>query len=82
MEIDLGPEIVITIKMGNDSYELREPTVDDVEAMTKAEDGETNKALIALLIDLGLPKDVANSLGIIRLKRLSDGLMKGFESKK
>jgi len=84
MEIDLGAEIVIKVKMGAKSYELREPTLDDIEKMADKgkDDKSANRALQDFIIDLGMPEDVARSLGVMKLKTLAEGLTSSFSEKK
>ena len=85
MEIDLGKAIVINVKLNGKVYELREPTIDDVEKMSDIdkEDGRAaNRALQQFAIDLGMPEDVVKSLGILKLKALAEGLTGSFSEKK
>ena len=80
-EIDLGSEVIINVKMGDKVYALREPTLDDIESMSNVDSGDTkaaNKMLQDFVIGLGMPEDVVKSLGIIRLKKLSEGLTNSF----
>lgn len=80
MDIDLGEEVIFKVKLGAKSYELREPTLKDVKAMQKSKDQEG--AFVDLIVNLGLPKDVADNLGMLKLKKLSEGLMAPLQEKK
>lgn len=85
MEIDLGQEIVITVRLGAKTYKLREPTLNDVEAMTKVDDNDpmsANRALQDFIVKLGMPKEVVQNLGIMKLKDLANGLTGSFSEKK
>lgn len=83
MEIDLGQDIVFNVKMGAKSYELSEPTVRDINELQKSLEGggEELELFISLLEKLGLPEDVSNSLGVLRMKKLVDGIMGGISEK-
>ena len=61
MLIDLGEEVKITVKIGPQSYELREPTQSDIEKLQSA--GEDSKAFYDFVSNLGMPKDVVEGLG-------------------
>lgn len=81
MEIDLGSEVVIKVKVGSEVYELREPTLDDIEKMSdidKEDVKASNKALQDFIIGLGMPKDVVKSLGFLRMNKLAKGLTSSF----
>lgn len=85
MEIDLGKEIVIKVKMGAEVYELREPTLDDIERMTAVDKDDvkaSNKALQEFIIGLGMPEDVVKSLGFMRMTKLAKGLTSSFSEGK
>ncbi len=85
MEIDLGNEIIIKVKMGAEVYELREPTVSDIEKMAMVEEGDvkaSNRALQDFIIGLGMPEQVVESLGFMRMKKLAEGLTSSFSEKK
>lgn len=81
MEIDLGQEIVFKVKLGANCYELREPTLRDVKKL-RAQDDDEEKAFEDFLIDLGMPKDVLENLGVFKLKKLSESLISTFNEKK
>lgn len=85
MEIDLGTEVVINVKMGEEVYPLREPTLSDMEIMADVDKKDvkaSNKALKDFICALGMPEDVVDSLGFLRLKKLSEGLTSSFTEKK
>lgn len=78
-EIDLGEEVKIKVKIGAESYILREPTQDDLEILNNQ---DNNKAFFDFIINLGLPRNVTEGLGVIRLKRLADKLTEELSAKK
>lgn len=84
--IDLGVETTIEVKFGGQTYSLREPKFKDVEKLQKdsegKEQGEAKEVFMTFLADLGMPKKVLEEMGIITMKKLSDGLMGAFEGKK
>lgn len=85
MEIDLGNEIVIKVKMGKKTYELREPTLNDIEKMSDVDKEDvkaSNKALQDFIISLGMPEDVVESLGFMRMQKLAQGLTSSFSEGK
>lgn len=79
MLIDLGDEVEIKVKVGSQEYKLREPTQADIEIL-QGED--KNNAFYEFVEKLGLPTDVSRSLGLMRLKKLADGLTGILEEKK
>ena len=85
MEIDLGKELVIKVIVGEKKYELREPTLDDMEIMASVDQGDvkaSNRALQDFIVGLGMPEDVVKSLGFMRLKKLAEGLTSSFSEGK
>ena len=85
MEIDLGNEVVITVKINGESYKLREPRMDDVAKITDSENTDPSKvgaAFTDFVVGLGLPEEIANSLGIIRTRKLAEGLTGTLAEKK
>jgi hypothetical protein len=82
MEINLDSEILVRAKFGGQTFELREPTVKQVQAFQKMmKDGDEMDSYLEFLEDLGLPKDVTENLGITKLQKLSEGLLGNFEKK-
>lgn len=81
MDIDLGEELTFNVKVGSNSYILREPTYKDVKAL-QGSDVEEDVAFINLVVGLGMPEDVAENLGVLKLKKLADGIMAPFSEKK
>lgn len=82
MEIDLGEDVVFKVKLSGKIYELREPTVKDVKVLQTAGEGDSDEAILDFIISLGMPKDVANNLGLMKLQKLSKGLVSTFDEKK
>lgn len=82
MEIDLGEEIIFKVKLSGNVYELREPTVRDVKILQKAGEEESDQAVLDFIISLGMPEEIANNLGLMKLQKLSKGLVSTFEEKK
>lgn len=78
--IDLGEEVKINVKVGGQSYELREPTQADLERLQKA--GDDPEVFNDFVSALGMPRDVVEGLGVIRLKKLADGLTGALTEKK
>ena len=86
MDIDLSQELVYKVKLpGNKVVELREPTTDDIELMTNVDKDDpkaSNNAFRAFVMALGMPEADLNSIGVVRLKTLAEGLMKPLSEKK
>ncbi len=85
MELDLGKEVIIKVKIGSETYELREPTIDDVEIMGAAKDmdpKEANQALQRFIIELGMPEEVTQRLSLSKTKKLVEGLTSTFSEGK
>lgn len=80
MLIDLGDEVEIIVKVGGSSYKLKEPTQGDVEKLNKA--GDSSDAFYSFVEGLGMPPEVLSNLGVLRLKKLADGLTKVLTEKK
>lgn len=84
--IDLGSSKVFEVKLGEKVYPLAEPKVCHVRKYQKlAKEADTSDelgAFIELVVDLGLPDEVAKNLSIMQLKKLSDGLLGGITEKK
>jgi hypothetical protein len=81
MEIDLGQEIEFKVKMGDKVWLLREPTLKDVKHFREKSENEDD-AFIDFLVKLGMPRDAAESLGILKLKKLAESLISSFNEKK
>ena len=83
MEIDLGSAVQFKVKLGDKAWTLREPTLKDVRAFRQASQGEdSDEAFVAFLDSLGLPKADAETLGILKLKKLAESLISSFDEKK
>lgn len=80
MLIDLGEEVKITVKIGAKSFDLREPRQRDIEALQKA--GDSQDAFAEFVESLGMPRDEVDGLGILRLRKLADGLTGALTAKK
>ena len=80
-KIDLGEDIVFTVKYGGAEYSLREPTVSEIEMFK--ENGEQGSApVIGLLNKLGMPESVLNKMPVSKIRKLVDGLVGGMTEKK
>lgn len=86
MDIDIGSEVVIKVKMGDKTHQLREPLFEDVDKLNAEvkKTPEDNQILCFrdFIIDLGFPATEAKKLGIFRLRKLVDGLVGAFKEKK
>lgn len=83
MEIDLGSEIQFNVKCGSRSWVLREPTFKDVKDFRDASTEDNQEtAFLDFLSKLGMPKDDAESLGVLKLKKLTEYLISNFDEKK
>jgi hypothetical protein len=71
MDIDLGDEVKVKVKWKGRDYELREPTVAEVE---KIGEGAAQMSVIDFLTKLGLPGDVAGAMGVSKARALIDGI--------
>lgn len=71
-EIDLGDEVKVKVKFKGKEFELREPTVEEVEKI--AADGVEKMSAADFLTKLGLPSDVAKGLGISKARAIIDGI--------
>jgi hypothetical protein len=82
MRIDLGDATKIEVVFGGNTYPMREPTVKDIAKFQA--NGETNstESFIDFVVGLGLPKDIAESMGVMKLKKLADGLLSEMQEKK
>ena len=79
MKIDLGHAVEFDVVLGDKHYKLREPKLHEVK---KFEKDESDNAFIDFVVDLGMPRDVAEGLGVISLKKLAEGLTGAMSEKK
>lgn len=83
-EIDLGEKEVANVKLAGKVYKMDLPTVKAAKKFDdlKKQKGEENLDLyVEFLSDLGLPKDICESLTLRQFKKLSEGLMGDSEKK-
>jgi len=79
MLIDLGDEVIFQVKIGEKTYDLKEPTESQIMALAENEEADENKGfekLKAFMIELDMPEDVVKSLGVFRLKKFVTSLTK------
>lgn len=76
--IDLGSDVVFSVKVGDKTFELREPTVAEIESF---KDGDKD-GVFNLLATLGMPVEVSKNLPVSKMKKLVDGLVAGMSEKK
>ncbi len=84
-EIDLGDELVINVKYAGQEYKLREPRVDEIDkfrARADAKEGDSMDALVMLMTELGMPKEVIMKMGMSKVRDLIDWLMATLTKKK
>lgn len=72
-EIDLGEDIQVKVKWKCKEYSLREPTVDECEALKSTDEQKID--VVKFLANLGMPADVTKSMGISKATKLVEGLM-------
>lgn len=83
-EIDLGNEIVYTVKIGSQSFEMREPSALEIEEFKRSVDAQGESTItpaIELVVKLGLPKENAEKLGLQKLNKLLEGLTGDLQKK-
>jgi hypothetical protein len=71
--IDLGEDVKIKVKYKGKEYSLREPMVEEVEALS-GENGMANFKAVDFLSKLGMPADVLNKMPMSKVKGLVEGL--------
>jgi hypothetical protein len=84
MDLDLGSNVQVNVKVMGGEYKMRVPTVKEArEFQKKSEDkkADQTEVLLDLLSDLGMPKEVAESLDVVQIRKLSDGLLSVSEKK-
>lgn len=85
MDINLGDDIIFKVSLNGESYELREPTVKEMSEFKSNLDASEDKGLdemISLLVRIGMPSEVVNSLGIQKMNKLVEGILGGVTEKK
>ncbi len=82
MEIDLGNEVVFKVKLNGEVYSLREPTVKDIRVLNQKGEDKSDESVIDFIVSLGMPQKIADNLGLMKLKKLSEGLVSTFQEKK
>lgn len=80
--IDLSDEIIFKVKIGTEVIELREPTVQDMENHEDNLNSGGFGGLKCFLVDIGMPEDKMNSLGITKVTKLVKGIVGGLDEKK
>lgn len=84
MLIDLGDEVVFKVKVGEQTYDLKEPNESQIMALAE-NDGDDNESFAKLkgfMVELGMPADVVSSLGVFRLKKFIEALTGELSEKK
>lgn len=71
VKIDLGDDVKIEVDFKGRKFELREPTVAEVE---KIGEGIDKMSVVDFLTKLGLPADVASAMGVSKARALIDGI--------
>lgn len=82
MDIDLGNEIVFKVKLNGQTHEMREPTLKDVKNFQAGSAENAEQGFLDFVVSLGLPLDVAENMGVTKLKKLSESLIVSFDEKK
>jgi hypothetical protein len=87
VDIDLSQELVYKVKLPDGkTVELREPTDDDVLLISNLDaNGDpsgSNEAFKKFVIALGMPADELKKIGVVRLKKLAQGLMEPLQEGK
>ena len=84
--IDLGSSAVFKVLVNGREIELREPLTKELKEMAskmkEVGDENSDQVFVDFVVKLGMPKDVADSLGAIRLKKMSEGILGGLSEKK
>lgn len=81
MKIDLGESVKYEVVFEGKKYELREPTLADARLVKQAGEGDNIQGFIDFVVALGLPEEVASSLGLSKIKTLTEALMGDIEKK-
>lgn len=84
MNIDLGDEVVFNVVHNGAEYQLREPLLKEVKEFQKQanDDNDDGDAFVDFVVKLGMPREVAENLGVIKLRKLADGLTGAITEKK
>jgi hypothetical protein len=85
MDIDLGSGEKFNVKYAGNTYSLREPMAYEIDLFgkqLKSSEGGESSAFIDLVVKMGMPKDIADSMGILTLKKLADKLVGELSGKK
>ncbi len=84
MDLDLGQSVKYNVKINGVEYPMDAPKAVYVnnfrKKLNKSED-EGVELFIELCVDHGLPKDVTESLDLVQLTRLAEGLTGSNEKK-
>ena len=84
MELDLGEKEIANVKLAGKSYQVSLPTIKAAkkfEAMKKEKGDDDLDLYVDFLADLGLPREVSESLTLRQFRVLSEGLMGDSEKK-
>ena len=82
-KIDLGNEVEFEVNYAGQTYKMREPLVEEVDAFrTKGVTDDSSKVLVNFLEALGMPADVVNKMGMSKAKMLVESITEFINKKK
>lgn len=84
MDLDLGEKAVCNITIAGDKYKVEAPTVQQSESYQnkiKVDGISSISEFVDLLSELGLPKKVSQSLDILQMQKLAEGVLGLVEKK-
>lgn len=83
MDLDLGSSAVFKVKIGENSYNMSAPTVKQASEYSKSikKSDDEIASFIDFIVKLGLPREVAEKLDVVQVKKLSKGLLEYSEKK-
>lgn len=72
--IDCNDEVVVTVKIGDREYGLREFTMDDQEFLEGLQDENSTDGLREVLVRCGIPKTQVGKIPLRKVKAIADAL--------
>ena len=84
MDLDLGSNAKVNVKVNGGAHKMRVPTVRESQWYQKEISKKGSDAfdtLLSFIVKLGMPMDAAEELDLIQIRKLSEGLLAVSEKK-
>ena len=82
IKIELGQETSFEVEIGGKVYNLREPSVEEIDRFRDSSADQGTNIVTQFLSTIGMPEDVVKKLPMSKARRLIDGMMDELTKKK